>query len=108
MNIWFDKHLIKKKGSNVKLLNWFKAVPDSIKGYLNTQELLRVFFLTLAAGGGMNMMLSTIRTSLNQILVNPENAAWVSAVIVALIEINRRLKQGNDPAEFQKSNPSQV
>lgn len=87
----------------MKFLKLFKEVPGSIKGYLNSQELLRVLFLTLAAGGSMNMMLSTIRGSLNQILVNPQNAAWVSAVIVALIEINRRLNQGVAPVVAEDS-----
>lgn len=87
----------------MKLFNIFKEVPGSIKGYLNTQELSRVLFLTLAAGGSMNMMLSTIRGSLNQILVNPQNAAWISAVIVAIIEINRRLNQGVAPVVAEDS-----
>jgi len=65
-------------------------------------------FLTLAAGGGMEMMLSSLRASMNQLLVNPQNAAWVSAVIVALMEINRRLKQGDLPVVSEGSNDTKV
>jgi len=90
----------------MKLINFFKEVPGSIKGYLNTQELLRILFLTLAAGGGINMMLSSMRDSMNKLMVNPQNTAWVSAVIVALMEINRRLNQGGSPALSESSNNS--
>jgi hypothetical protein len=92
----------------MKILNFFKEVPGSIKGYLNSQELIRILFLTLAAGGGMEMMLSSLRASMNQLLVNPQNAAWVSAVIVALMEINRRLKQGDLPVVSEGSNDTKV
>jgi hypothetical protein len=92
----------------MKILNYFKEVPGSIKGYLNSQELIRILFLTLAAGGGMEMMLSSLRASMNQLLVNPQNAAWVSAVIVALMEINRRLKQGDLPVVSEGSNDTKV
>jgi hypothetical protein len=92
----------------MKILNFFKEVPGSIKGYLNSQELIRILFLTLAAGGGMEMMLSSLRASMNQLMVNPQNAAWVSAVIVALMEINRRLKQGDLPVVSEGSNDTKV
>jgi hypothetical protein len=92
----------------MKIINFFKEVPGSIKGYLNSQELIRILFLTLAAGGGMEMMLSSLRASMNQLLVNPQNAAWVSAVIVALMEINRRLKQGDLPVVSEGSNDTKV
>lgn len=73
---------------------YFKAAPGSIKGYVNTNELIRVMFFAIAAGSGSSVILSTLNQSLNTILVRPEDVAISSAVLVAIIEIQRRLQHG--------------
>lgn len=90
---------LKKAGS---LKAFFTEVPGSLQGYLNRRELLRVLFLALAAGGGMTTILSNLRDSLNTVLVNPNDVGFVSAVIVAVIEIQRRLQHGQELANASK------
>lgn len=81
---------------------FFKEVPGAIKGYINTREFMRVVLLALAAGGGTSFMLTNLRDSLTSVLVHPHDVAWVSAIIVALVEINRRFQQGSSVEDLSK------
>lgn len=89
-----------KKAGSLKV--FFAEVPGSLQGYLNSRELLRVVFLALAAGGGMTTMLASLRDSLNTVLVNPNDVGLVSALIVAAIEIQRRLQHGQELTNASK------
>ena len=72
----------------------FQAVPCSVKGYVNTSELTRVLFFAIAAGGSSSLILAALNESLQTILVQPADFAVVSAILVAIIEIQRRLQHG--------------
>lgn len=79
-----------------RLKAFFAAAPGSIQGYVNGKELMRVVFLALAAGGGANAILAAVRDSASVVVSNPQDVAWVSAVLVAIVEMQRRLKQGQE------------
>lgn len=86
-----------------RLKAFFAAAPGSIQGYVNGKELMRVVFLALAAGGGANAILAAVRDSASVVVSNPQDVAWVSAVLVAIVEIQRRLKQGQELVDLKKS-----
>ena len=79
------------------LINFCKSTPDSIQGYVNPTELIRVVFMSIAAGGGASIMLAGLNESLNTILIKPADVAIGSAVLVAVMEIQRRLQHGKKP-----------
>lgn len=73
-----------------------QAAPGSIRGYVNTSELTRVLFFALAAGGSTSAILSGLNESLQTILVKPGDFAVGSAILVAIIEIQRRIQHGRE------------
>lgn len=79
-----------------QISQFFKETPNSIRGYINVHELYRIILLALAAGGGIEVMIASLHDSLNTILVNPSDMGWISAVLVATVEILRRFQHGED------------
>jgi hypothetical protein len=77
-----------------QISQFFKETPNSIRGYINIRELYRIILLALAAGGGTEIMIASLHDSLNTILVNPTDIGWISAVLVATVEILRRFQHG--------------
>lgn len=86
--------IFKSVGTSLKTS--LQAAPDSIQGYVNTKELTRVLFFSIAAGGGTSMILASLNESLKSILVQPADFALGSALLVAIIEIQRRLQHGRE------------
>lgn len=87
------------------LKSMIKSSPSSIRGYVNTSELTRVLFFALAAGGSTSVILSGLNESLQTILVQPADFAVGSAILVAIIEILRRIQHGRELPPTVSSQP---
>lgn len=83
---------------------FLQEAPESIRGYLNLRELYRIVLLSIAAGGGAEVIMNNLHNALGSVIVNPNDLAWVSAVFVAIVEIYRRFQHGSLPA-VETSNP---
>lgn len=79
-----------------RIQDFIKEAPDSIRGYLNVRELFRIVLVAIATGKGTEMLFADVHDSLGTILVDPGDMAWVSAMIVSIVEIRRRLNHGSD------------
>lgn len=66
----------------------------SVRGYVNVTELVRVVVVATVAGGGILGALSAIEKDLPAI-VSPDNVALMSAVVVLIEELIRRLRHGS-------------
>jgi hypothetical protein len=82
---------------------FFAAVPGSIQGHLNSEELVRVLVTGLSAGGGVLGLLELIRADVGVLFPAPNDAALASAVLTILIEIRRRLTHGAGLSGCRKS-----
>jgi hypothetical protein len=78
--------------------NFFAEVPGAIKGHLNIVELIRIAVMALAAGGGIFGLLQAIELNVGQIFPAPADAGLASAVLTLLLEVLRRLGQGQHVA----------
>jgi hypothetical protein len=77
-----------------RLCRFFAAVPGSIKGHLNTEELVRVLMTGLSAGGGVLGLLELLRADVGVLFPAPNDAALAATVLTLLLEIRRRLTHG--------------
>ncbi len=85
-------------GVLAKVSGFFSAVPGSLKGHLNTTELLRIAITALTAGGGILGILQMVLQNVGMIFPAPSDAALAGAVLTILIESLRRLNHGGSPS----------
>lgn len=80
------------------LVVFFAAVPDALKEHLNTEELGRISLAALAAGGGVFGVLQGVLFNTGTIFPAPADAALAAFLLTTILEVNRRLAQGAEPA----------
>jgi uncharacterized membrane protein YuzA (DUF378 family) len=69
------------------------SVADSLKGYLNVSELVKVALPVILHGGGTFAVLTTILGSADAIFAAPYAAIGV-AVLTAIVQVLRQLGKG--------------
>lgn len=79
------------------LRTFFAAVPGSLKDHLNPQELSRISVTAFSAGGGVFGVLQAVAADTATIFPAPADAALAAAVLTTVIEVRRRLAQGQEP-----------
>lgn len=70
--------------------------PDSLRGHLNLGELLKVVAAAALAGYGLPEVLAAVLADLPRI-VAPDHLALATAILTAILETVRRLRQGRTP-----------
>lgn len=76
------------------LRDYLGEVPNSLKGHLNKEELVRVAVTSLTAGGGICGLLEAIVLSVGLIFPAPTDAALAGAILAGILEVLRRLEHG--------------
>lgn len=76
------------------ILAFLGSAPDAIRGHLNVSELIRIAVATVLAGGGVYEVVRSLAASIEQ-WVAPGDAGLATAAFVLVLEIWRRLKQGD-------------
>lgn len=73
--------------------SFLAAVPGSLKGHLNSAELIRIGVTALTSGGGVLGLLVALQGAVGTLAPAPD-AALASAVLTVLVEVARRLQHG--------------
>lgn len=81
-----------------RLSVYLAAAPGAIKSHLNAQELVRITVAAVAAGGGVFGVLQAVVLNAGTIFPAPADAALAAAVLTLILEANRRLGHGEEPA----------
>ena len=82
-----------------KLIAFLGPVTNSIKGSVNTAEILRVTLTALVSGGGVLGVLAAYQGDLSTILTSPTPVSLAVAgyVLTFVTDLVRRLNHGTDP-----------
>ncbi|GAC1475461.1 MAG: hypothetical protein NVSMB9_28060 [Isosphaeraceae bacterium] len=80
-----------------RVKRFFRVVPGAIKNHLNVEELRRISLTSLLAGGGIFGVLQAVLQNTSSIVPAPQDAALAGAMLTVLLEVYRRLGQGEDP-----------
>jgi len=83
---------------------FIEAVPNSIRGHLNSEELIRAVIVALTSGGGVFGLLNAIAYRAGEIFPSPADAALAVAVFSLITESRRRLDHGVDPPRLPTRN----
>lgn len=70
------------------ILQWITSAKNSIKGYLNVEELLKTLTLALGSGATVIGVLSSLQTALPQIITDPTLAGELTNVITTGVSKN--------------------
>src|ERR1700722_2430569 len=82
-----------------KILAFFGPVASSIKGSVNTAEILRVTLTALVSGGGVLGVLAAYQGDLSVILTSPTpvSLALAGYALTFVTDLVRRLNHGTTP-----------
>ena len=91
-----------------KILAFFGPVATSIKGSVNTAEILRVTLTALVSGGGVLGVLTAYQGDLSVILTSPTpvSLALAGYALTFVIDLVRRLNHGTAPGPCSGSAPA--
>jgi hypothetical protein len=73
-------------------------VRGALKDHLNWGELVRVVITALAAGGGLVPVLQSLQVHVDQVATDTTTAGVLTAALVAIIEVVRRLHHEDAPS----------
>ena len=76
------------------ILSFLGTAPDALKDHLNVAELIRIAVTTVLAGGGAYEVFRALAGSIDQ-WVAPGDVGLVTAICVLVLEVWRRLRQGD-------------
>ena len=76
------------------ILSFLGTAPDALKGHLNLAELIRIAVTTAVAGGGAYEVFRALAESIDA-WVAPGDVGLATAVCVLVLEVWRRLGQGD-------------
>ena len=89
-----------------RLSEYLAAVPGSLRGHLNADELARVALLAVTGGSGVFGVLNAIAISAGQIFPAPADSALAVAVFAVILECRRRLDHGQEAPGIDLRNRS--
>lgn len=80
---------------------FFAAVANSTKGFLNPEELYRSIVTALGSGSFLGLLLTMFQTLLSNVTTifpNPVSGALATMLLTLVVDLLRRLNQGGKPA----------
>jgi hypothetical protein len=80
---------------------FFAGVANSTKGFLNPEELFRSIVTAFGSGSSLGLILTIFQTLLahvSMIFPNPAVAALATTLLTLVVDLLRRLNQGDKPA----------
>jgi hypothetical protein len=81
--------------------DFFASVTDSVKGFLNPEELYRSIITALGSGSALGLVLTILQALLSNVAVifpNPIVGGLATMLLTLVVDLLRRLNQGGKPA----------
>ncbi len=81
--------------------DFFASVTDSVKGFLNPEELYRSILTALGSGSALGLVLVVVQALLSNVATifpNPIVGALATMLLTLVVDLLRRLNQGGKPA----------
>lgn len=82
------------------ILKFLAATEDSVKGFLNPEQLYRSILLAMGSASTVGAVLSVLQAVLSNVATifpNPSTAALATGLITVVMDLLRRLNQGTTP-----------